>query len=479
MVGGVKNKTTEKVVFVNPPFLYFPGNSTRRFNYCRPPLGLCYIAAYIKKHGKGLCDIEIVDTLVERRERRDWVGHIAAKAPGIIGFSVVTPTAGESCRMAKELREICPQTLFVAGGPHASVLPEEMLPAFDAVVTGEGERTFLELRDAVFDGRPFDGIDGVVFAKNGKISTNARREFISDLDEIPPPARELLNLASYYHSFPYRTRKGLFTTMFTSRGCPNNCYFCGNEALWRRKIRFHSVGYVRNELDILVKGLGVTLVFIDDDDFLAVKPRAMEICEAILKTGSGLKWVCHTCVSSIDEDSLRMMRLAGCVEIQIGVESGSDEILKGISKCESTSIVAEKLRMVKKSGMNSWATFIIGHLGDTTETIMETINFSIRIDPTYASFIMLLPFPGSRAFEEFRARGYIRAESWDDYTWHGDPVFEKPNLSAHELVRLRILAHKMFYLRSGKLFKLLIKIIVAGSLKEMMRNFLSWLSIVK
>jgi anaerobic magnesium-protoporphyrin IX monomethyl ester cyclase len=343
MVGKMNNKPPEKVVLINPPFVYFPGNSTSRFNYCRPPLGICYIAAYMKKYGDGLCDVEIVDTLVERRERRDWVERIAAKAPGIIGFSVVTPTAGESCRMANELRELCPQTVLVAGGPHASVLPEDMFPSFDAVVAGEGERTFLELTNAVFEGRDFDGIDGVTFIKNEKVSSNTRREFISPLDEIPPPARELLNLSSYYHSFPYRTRKGFFTTMFTCRGCPHNCYFCGNEALWRRKIRFHSIGHIRNELDILVNKLGVSLVFIDDDDFLAVKPRAMEICEAILKTGSGLKWVCHSCVSSIDEDSLGMMRRAGCVEIQIGVESGSDKILKGISKCASTSIIAEKL----------------------------------------------------------------------------------------------------------------------------------------
>lgn len=479
MIRRVNNRTPGKVVLVNPPFVYFPGNRTKRFNYCRPPLGLCYIAAYLKKHRNELYDIEIVDTLAESRERDEWSALIAGKDPGIIGFSVVTPTVGESRRMVERLRKLCPGAVFVAGGPHATVMPEDMFPAFDAAVVGEGERTFREFADAVIGGKSFCDIDGVVFKKDGKLVANRRRDFIKPLDEIPPPARELLNLPAYYHSFPYRTRAGLFTTMFTSRGCPNDCYFCGNEALWDRKTRFNSTDYVRNELEVLTKKLGVSLVFIDDDDFLAVKGRAMGICEAILETGSGLKWICHACVSSIDEESLGMMKRAGCVEIQVGVESGSDDILRGISKCSNASTIAEKLHMVKSAGINTWATFIIGHSDDTPETIMETIKFSIRVDPTYASFIMLLPFPGSRAFEEFRDRGYLRTMNWDDYTWHGDPVFEKPGLTARELVRLRTLAHRMFYLRPGKLLKLLGHTLVSGSFREMMRNFFAWLSVVK
>lgn len=468
-----------KIVLVNPPFVYFPGNKRSRYNYCRPPLGLCYLASYLRKARPGADEIRIVDTLIEKRSQREWIEEIAAGGPDVVGFTVVTPTAGESLRMAAELRALLPGAFFVAGGPHATIMPEDMLAAFDAVVTGEGEKTFADLIAALDGGGGPDGVRGTAFKRGGETVKNPPAGFIQPLDDIPPPARELLRPDAYYHSFPYRSGGGVFTTMFTCRGCPNNCYFCGNEALWNRKIRFHSMEYVANELELIVNGLKAGLVFIDDDDFLAKKSRAVEICEAILRLKSGLKWICHACVASIDDEALKIMKRAGCVEIQTGVESGSDAILKGISKCADTRRVAEKFRLMKRRGINAWGTFIIGHTADTPETIRETIDFAVRIDPAYASFILMLPFPGTRAFDDFKRLGYLKTTDWDDFTWHGDPVFELPDLPREELVRLRALAQKRFYLRPLKLLRLLWNTVRAGSFREMMRNFYAWLSVVK
>lgn len=467
------------IVLVNPPFVYFPKNERSKYNYCRPPLGLCYLAGYLRKHRPGRDRVRIVDALIEKLSRRQWVELIAESKPGIIGFTVATPTAMEASRMAAELRKLCPGATLVAGGPHATVRPEDLFPAFDIVAIGEGEQTMLEIVNAVSGERDLSGIDGIAYRQDGDIVKTSRREFITPLDNIPPPARELLNLRAHYHSFPYRQRGGFFTTMFTGRGCPNNCYFCGNEALWRRKIRFHSLDYVADELDMLVNRLNMSLIFFDDDDFLSKKSRAIEICETIVKMKAGLKWICHLCASSIDEEVLKIMRRSGCVEAQIGVESGSDGILKNIPKCGDTKLLAEKFKLVKKSGINSWGTFIIGHGDDTRESIMDTINFSIKIDPTYASFIILLPFPGTEAFGDFKKKGYLKTTNWEDYTWHGDPVFEKPDLKAREMVSLRALANKKFYLRPAKLLRLVLHTLTAGSFREMLRNFFAWLSVIK
>ncbi len=468
----------KNITLFNPPFVYFPGIKRARYNYSRPPLGLCYIAGYLRKQRPGQDNIRIIDSISRNPDRNEIVKEIAGTSPDIVGFSVVTSSAPEAISIAGKLREALPGCLLVAGGPHATICPDELAGAFDIVAAGEGEKTFHEIVESSCGGNGFEHIKGIVTIRDGKIVRTPPRELIMPLDDIPPPARELLVSSDYYHSFPYRS-KGLFTTMFTTRGCPNNCYFCSNEALWNRTIRFNSKEYAAAELDLIVDRGGATLVFIDDDNFLTNKERAIDICEAIIRHGNGLRWICHACARNIDEDALKCMKEAGCVEIQIGVESGSNKILNTLSKCADTAQVMEKFRLLKKYGIHSWATFIIGHDRDTRETIMETINYSIKLNPTYASFIALLPLPGTKVFEEFKKKGYLKTTDWNKYTWHGYPVFETPELKSDELVELRTLAQKRFYLRPGKMAALLWHTLASGSCKEMLRNFFSWLSVIR
>ena len=470
----------KKVIsLVNPPFLHFPGDNLSGSNYCRPPLGLCYLAASLRKSLGERNDILITDALIERRPETEWINLVARQEPEIIGFTVVTPTVPVSIRMAQELRKLCPGAILIAGGPHATVRPEDLLPTFDIVVIGEGECTFVEVADAINKRKGFECIAGVTFMENGGVTRTERRKLMNPLDDIPFPARDLLKPGAYYHYAPYRHKKGFFNTIFTARGCPFNCIFCANEALWNRTIRFHSLEYVAGELEILISHMNTTVLFIDDDNFMMNKSHAYRISESIIKLNSGLKWFCHACISSIDEELLRIMKRAGCVEIQIGVESGSQDILNTIPKCSTRELVIEKIQLMKKVGINSWATFMLGHEGDTPDTIMDTIRFSIKIDPTCASFNTLVPFPGTRVYENYRENGYIITDNWDAFSWYGDPIIEKPDLNAGDLKRLRSVALKRFYLRPGKMFWIFLRALQSGSLREIFRNFFAWLSLVK
>lgn len=468
-----------KITLINPPFTYFPNIRATKFNYCRPPLGICYLAAYLRKHDPEPHTIRVIDTLVRNLDMDQWLEEIAAGAPDIVGFTAVTPTANVSSRMAAELRKKLPGAVFLAGGPHATVRPQDLLDSFDAAVAGEGEATFLEIVGALRRGEPIEGIQGTAVRRNGETVRAPRRPLIEPLDTIPPPARDLLDLPSYYHSFPYNQKGGMFTTMFTARGCPRDCYFCANKTLWNGNLRYHSIDYVKNELDLLVNKQNMTLIFVDDDDFLSNKKRSREICENIVAARHGIKWICHCCVSSIDRESVRAMKRAGCVEIQIGVESGDERVLKDIPKSPAPERIRQAFALLKEERMNTWATFILGHPADTKDTIQNTIKFARLIDPTYSSFIVLLPFPGSRAFDTYLSGGMIKTQNWDDYTWHGEPVFETPALSAGDLVRLRARAMRAFYLRPRKLASYALQMIRAGSSKELFRNFLSWLSLVR
>lgn len=452
-----------------------------RYNYCRPPLGLCYLAGYLNKYSDEKHEISIVDTLATNRTMEEWIGKIAGQGPDIVGITAVTPTVNTARRMAAELRKRLPGAVFIGGGPHATVRPDEMLDAFDAVVSGEGEVTFLDVVSRVGRGEALAGIPGAVVRRGGGGDPvkAPSRGYIEDMDSIPVPARELLDMGDYYHSFPYNRRGGLFTTMFTARGCPRDCYFCANRSLWNGRLRYHSLDYAAAELETLTERQNVSLVFIDDDDFLSNRKRAMEMCGLIAEKHPALKWICHCCVSGITGESLAEMKRAGCVEIQIGVESGDESILEGVAKSPAPEKVAESFALIKKHGINSWATFIIGHPKDTPQTVRNTISFACRINPTYSSFIIMLPFPGSRVFDEYREAGYLKTLDWDDYSWHGEPVFETPSLSRSDMTSLRAEAMKRFYLRPGKIASYVLHALRSGSAKELLRNMFAWVSLVK
>ena len=467
------------VILVNPAFKYFPNMRTSKHKYCRPSLGMCYVASYLRKYALGKCEIRIFDALAEDRTDEEWIETIAGQKPDLIGFSVATPTMEASRRMALELKSRLPHALIVAGGAHATMLPDCMLGPFDAVVVGEGEATFFEIARNGADKASLPTIKGVAFQQNGVIVHTKPRGYFKSLDEIPFPARDLLPIPNYYHTYPYNRKGGYFGNIITCRGCPRNCYFCGNKALWQGNVRFHSLDYVLEEIKMMVCTLDMSLVFIEDDDFLVNKKRAMEFCERVLASKLNFKWIVHACADGIEEESLRLMKRAGCVEFQIGVESGDEGILKQIDKSkEGREVYYRAFRLLKKYGLNSWATIILGHTDDTEESIERTIDFAKKIDPTYASFIIMLPFPGSQVFEIYKRNGWLLTTDWSRYSWYGDPVFELPHLSAADLVRLRAKAMTAFYLRPSKIFRYLWQIIKARSLREFFRNVLSWHSLV-
>lgn len=469
----------KNVVLVNPPFTYFPGVRAKRFNYARPPLGIAYLAANVGRENAGKVNIELVDCIAEGLDAEGLLSALAEKKPWMAGFSVVTATAVTFREISRSLKNASPGTFVLAGGPHATVLPADSAFEWaDAVVVGEGEMTFREIIGARLGGNGVENIPGV-YASNGPGEGPwSPRRLIEDLDALEPPGRQYLKNEKYYHSFPYRMRKGsIFTTLFTTRGCPHSCCFCANEALWERRLREFGVPYVMDEFELVERKFGAGLVFVDDDDFTFNGERMREICEGKIRAGLGFKWICHARVEDLRRETLPLMKRAGCVEVQLGIESGDDEIRKAIPKKFSSAEGVRKIRAAKRNGINVWATLIIGHEGDTPETVRKTIEYSIAADPTYASFILMLPLPGTRVFDSFKSKGYLKTTNWADYSWHSEPVFELPGLPSGLLVALRSEAYRRFFIRTRKLLELFFFTVRAGSLDEMGRNFLSWFSL--
>jgi radical SAM superfamily enzyme YgiQ (UPF0313 family) len=468
-----------RVVLVSLPFRYFPHAPRLGINYVRPPLGIASLAAFLRARMEGYVQVHCLDLMAETHKDADSVAdRILALRPDIVGLTVLTATANIASAVAQRIRQRSPGTRVAAGGPHVTALPAEPMPGVDAKILGEGEESLLEWIEAIRTGGSVQGIPGVcTVGDDGKVEVGVPRPFLSDLDTLPFAALDLLPMPAYYHGFPYRGVRQ-FATMMTSRGCPCDCNFCGNRTIWKRRMRSMSPTRVLAELDWLTGSLGVDLVFFEDDTFTADRDRSTEILQGIRANHPGLRWICHTRVDRLDEALAAEMAASGCVEVQVGVETGDPDLLAGTGKGINLERAAASVAMLKRHDINVWATFILGHELETADTIEKTIRTAIEMDPTYASFIVLLPFPGTRVFDRFQDRGLLTSTNWEDYSWHGYPVFQTDLLPSDDLVRYRSLANRRFYLRPSKLAELGWKTLRAGSTREMLRNFLAWSSLV-
>jgi radical SAM superfamily enzyme YgiQ (UPF0313 family) len=173
------------------------------------------------------------------------------------------------------------------------------------------------------------------------------------------------------------------------------------------------------------------------------------------------------------------MKKSGCVEMQIGVESGDQQILDNVNKNLDLGAVEKTFAAIRDVGINSWATFILGNDSEDEDSIEKSIKFARKINPTYCSFIILLPFPGSKIYERYKRKGFIKTDDWDRYSWHCAPIISLDTIDSDGLMKMRRRAYMEFYLRPTKLLEITANTLRAMSMREILRNVHAWYSIVK
>ena len=468
-----------KICLVDLPYNHVEGRFAKKAVYTEPPLGVTYLAAFLRqKFDRRDLDVALLDAAVLQMDLDAVLDYIVSENPQILGLSTVTLTAVFARKLIEGIKARRPELRAVVGGHHPSAVPEDLLPTADAVVIGEGEATLAELVEAYLGGSDWSQVPGIAYSRDGQNFRTAPRGYIQDLDTLPFPARDLLPMHKYFHQYPYRTRTKYYATMVTSRGCPYNCAFCGVKNLWSRKVRYRGVESCLAEIDELYNRYQVSCIALYDDLFTVDRKRVMEFCHGLIERNYDLKWGCFARCNTIDRELLQTMKKAGCMELQIGVESGDEDVLKRINKDLKIETVRQAFRLTKEAGLNSKAFFMIGNPGETPQTIQRTIELAKELEPTYAMFSVLIPFPGIPTFDEYKAKGFIKTFDWSRYNWYSDPVFETDTLTAAEMVALRRQAEVQFYLRPGRVLKHLYDGIRAGKLKTLQRNFFAWLSIV-
>lgn len=333
---------------------------------------------------------------------------VAEFAPDVVGISTKSQAITSALITARIVKELNRDTLVVIGGPHPTMSGADVLqcPDVDACCAGEGEHAIVDLLRSIEAGTPFDGVKSVIYRSGDKIVQNPPREFIQDLDSLPFPHADAAEVLKDHHKHPITAFKNIMAT----RGCPYNCAFCASRKIWSRKTRFRSVESVTAEIRSLQE-MGLKFIRFEDDTFGVRPSYIMELCEAIRSRCPDVRWSCELHVNLVTDEIISAMKAAGCHLIQIGIESGNNEILRQIRKQITIEDALRACRVIKTHGIELHVFFIIGFPQDTEETLADTVS-AIRQSPADTVVLSIFtPFPGTDIFESCREMGLIG----DDY----------------------------------------------------------------
>ncbi len=431
-----------KVVLVNPPVGHGRYESKQS---SVPPAGLGYLAAYLESNSIQ-CDI--IDGKMDGLFSEEVVEKIARIKPDIVGLSAMTPDVISANKIAENIKGKLPGIFVVLGGAHAIAIPRETLqefPEIDFVVAGEGEETFVELIHSIAGGRDFHRINGLCFRKDGEIVINPPRDYIRDLDRLPFPAWS-------------KFKKNPIYFLLSARGCPYHCSFCMRSS--GPIVRERSPENVVEEMEWVVRKYHPKTIIFIDETFTLRKRRVLEITDLILKKGlhKKIKWVAQTRADRGDPEVFARMKEAGCAKIEFGVESGNQDILDRVDKNIKLSQVEETFRQARKTGLGIACTFILGHPYETEETIQDTIDFAVKLNPDSVSFGIMSPYPGTKIWEMANVgegNYHLLSHNWEEFLRFGGGSLELINLPRQRLERLQLKAYVHFYLRTFKVIGLL------------------------
>lgn len=370
----------------------------KRYIYAMvPPLGIMYIAAVLRRAGHT---VKILDLRTAEIKPFSLTTELVNFKPQIVGLSGITTEAESLHRTAEIVKQTLPDTIIITGGPHVSSYAGKVLmdKNIKACVIGEGEETAIELVDALLNGeeKDIEKVKGIAFRKNGEIVFTPPREYIKNLDSLPFPAWDLIDLEPY-SKVRSMASVGLrkYMTLFTSRACPYRCIYCHN--MFGKGFRSRSPENVIEEIELLNREYGIKEFEILDDIFNADKERAKNIFRGITKLDKKLKFAFPNGVrtDTLDYETLKIFKDGGVHFTAIAVESASKRIQKLIKKNLNLEKVMENISFCADLRIFTRGYFMMGFPTETREEIMETIDFAVRSKLHSAMFFIVTPFQGT------------------------------------------------------------------------------------
>jgi len=370
------------------------GKSILQFSI--PTVAPAVLATFLTERG---VDVEIADYFIDTEKTYD---------ADIVGISSTFMGVDDVKQIANKVEMDNPRAVIILGGPLSwSVPPDEILkivPAIDYIVMREGEQTFLELIRAIEVGADTNHISGLVYKRGGSILKTIPRQ-PAPCESIRQPDWKLMGIPS--------TRRLPVLPVEASRGCPFNCAYCSEVSYWDKPVRYRSIESVVQELIRNVVELGIHTFRFTDSCFSAPPERCAQLCDTIYescdKNGIALKWSSYARISSLNYSLLEKMKRSGCVALDIGVESGSTEMLRSMGRNYAPEAALKIARFARELGIITNFNIVVGFPGETRDSIMRTAELIETAAPdTYASFLFYMA-PNTRvdgAHERFHIEGH-------------------------------------------------------------------------
>jgi anaerobic magnesium-protoporphyrin IX monomethyl ester cyclase len=400
-----------KVLFVEPPrdFWFVMGE------YLPPPYGIIQLAAYLESEAKDV-KIEVLDCTAQEIGWQGMEKMIESSNPDLVATSAfATCNTYQAVRTLEIVKKVNPDIITVTGGQHFTATAQESLekyPEIDVIVRGEGEQTFTEFVENAAKRSFFPKIKGISFRHKEKILHNSSRSLIKNLDELPYPGYHFVkDIVHKYHFAAMAGRKAPYALIEGARGCSHRCTFCTQWRHWGGTWRLKSTKRIADEIEFCYQNYGSRFIWLTDDDFGPAK-RANGLSDELFQRDIGddlmlfVQWRCDDVIKS--REVLPKMRKAGLYWVMVGVESPKESTLESYKKGITAKEAKEAVKLLKENDIFAHAMFVIGDRKDTVESIASLREFANELDPDFAIFTALTPFPGTEIYEEAKRSGWIR-----------------------------------------------------------------------
>lgn len=414
-----------------------------------PPLGLAYIAAYLKARGHPC---SIIDGIAEPRPIEELVRE--SKSYDVVGITIVSAYALRALELIRAMKAEAGTPPVVVGGPHVTALPESTVrQGADVAVVGEGEQSMLEIVEwlgGAKDRATLHAIRGIGFLHDGRYVFTGNRPRIDPLDQVPLPDRTLLPMHRYRSSIARATAQPSHS-LLTSRGCPGVCSFC-SKLTFGTHVRYFSTERILEEFFLLRDRYGARDVAVWDDNFVSNPEVALAVCDGLRSRKFGRTWSVEARIDGVDRSVLAALKAAGCTYIAYGIESGSQRILDYIHKKITKEQVRAVVAMTKEIGIPIRGYFMLGFPGETLGEMEETVKFALELDVEVASFTLFIPLPGTVEYRRACQSGVFDPEYFlhritPEFNFPDLPIYVPAGLSAEQLLKFHRRAYSRYYFR--------------------------------
>lgn len=466
------------ILLINPHTPVFVRNRDKSI-----PIGLLYLASTLQRYRYNVEFIDVNNDFVSLEHKKqevdfdryfstEFISKVDSFKPDLVGIGCLFSGRFKNALLISQvIKKHYPELPIVLGGIHPTIFPREILSDYsyiDYIILGEGEYSFLKLIQAHFGNKELKTIDGIAFREDGEILINEKKCFIEDLDNLPFPAYDLLNLKDYYFDTtgwynPKTLPINIPLPIISSRACPNRCTFCSMYMVHGRRFRPRSPKSVVDEIEYLYKKYDHRYFSFMDDNLTLSKERTLGISNEIVNRKLNIQFDTPNGVSikTVDRAVMDALVKAGLIRLCVAPESGSEFIRNQVMhKGLSTKEIYSFFNIVPKyRDLYTKAFFVIGFPEETRETLNETYEMIKRIPVKQISVFNVVPYPGTALFETCKDKNLIELpldnlHNLDTFSLCNEssvPFIKPYELEVEELIEFRKKAYDFINQRRAKL----------------------------